>query len=359
MAEKLVHLIKGLGPGGAEQLLVNQARAIPGTTFDVSVAYLISWKDHLVEPLADAGWATVCLNSDRAWDLRWLRSFRSLASKHDVTVIHGHSPLPSSLARLVIRTLPPSRRPRSVYTEHNEWGRHKPLTRLLNRLTIGLEDHVIAVSDGVQDSMPPSVNAEVLLHGIDVDAVAAKRADRAAVRTELGIEDDEIVIGIVANFRREKAYDLLLEAASRTIEANPKIRFVSVGQGPLDDAIRAQHAELHLGDRFQLLGYREDATRIMSGFDVFTLASLHEGLPVALMEAMALGLPVAATAVGGIPAALADWPSIVVPPGSIEDLVEAYRNAADLVAQSAIAPKTTRFDMGGAATRLQAIYSAP
>ena len=79
----------------------------------------------------------------------------------------------------------------------------------LNRLTVGLEDHVIAVSDAVKRSMPASLDVEVLIHGIDIEAVAAQKVHRGAVRHELGIADDEIVIGIVANFRKEKACDVL------------------------------------------------------------------------------------------------------------------------------------------------------
>ena len=72
---------------------------------------------------------------------------------------------------------------------------------------------MIAVSDAVKRSMPASLDIEVLIHGIDIEAVAQK-VHRGAVRHELGIADEEIVIGIIANFRKEKAYDVLLEAAA-------------------------------------------------------------------------------------------------------------------------------------------------
>ena len=141
-----------------------------------------------------------------------------------------------------------------------------------------------------------------MLHGIDVDTVRAELPNRDAVRSELGIRPDEIVIGTVANLRWEKGYDVLLDAAAKchTVRGQP-VRFVAVGQGPYEPEIRARHAALGLGDRFLFLGFRRDATRVMTVFDVFTLASRHEGLPVALMEAMALGIPVVATAVGGVP----------------------------------------------------------
>ena len=352
---RVLHLIKGLGPGGAEQLLVNQARATEADDLVFSVAYLVSWKNHLVGPLSEAGWQAHCLESDRPWDLRWLLGFRRLVNREQIDVVHGHSPLVAAFARLVLRTVPRKRRPRSIYTEHNEWGRHNKWTRRLNRWTIRSEDHLIAVSDAVKQSMPVELDVEVLIHGIDVDAVAAQKAHRAAVRHELGIADDEVVIGIVANFRREKAYDLLLDAAAHVVAQNPKVRFVSVGQGPLEGEIRSQHERLGLDDRFLILGYREDATRIMSAFDIFTLSSHHEGLPVALMEALALDLPVVATDVGGITTALADATAIVIAPGDSATLASSY---VAMLEKRPIPPEPQpRFEASESALRLADSYA--
>lgn len=350
MTLRVLHVIKGLGPGGAEQLLVNQARATAAGDAEFEAAYLVSWKNHLVPKLEDAGWHVHCLGGDRIWDPRWVWRLRRLVTSTAVDVVHAHSPLVAAVSRLVLCTIPKGRRPASVYTEHNEWGRHNVWTRRCNRWTIGLEDRVLAVSEGVKVSMPAGVDVEVLVHGIDVEAVAAQRAHRAEVRAELGIADDEWVVGIVANLRREKAYDVLLEAAAQALAADPGLRFVSVGQGPLEDEIREHHERLGLGDRFLLLGYRDDATRVMGAFDTFTLTSHHEGLPVSLMDALALGLPVIATAVGGIPEALAGSDAVVVDDGDVEALAAAY------AARSAGTADVARFDATTSSARLLEIY---
>ncbi len=355
MTPTVLHLIKGLGPGGAERLLVNQARAGAGSAVTHRVAYLVPWKNQLVPELEAAGWATTCLGTGRAWDLRWARRFRRLVLDSDVGVVHGHSPLVSSIARLVLATLPDENRPATLYTEHNEWGRHRRLTRWLNRRTIGREDQVLAVSTGVRDSMPPHLDVHVVRHGIDVAAVAAQAAHREAVRAELGVEADGFVVGIVANLRREKRYDVLLDAAARVVAADHRVRFVSVGQGPLEDEIGARHRRLGLGDRFSLLGYRDDATRVMSAFDLFTLTSDHEGLPVALMEAVALGLPVVATRVGGVAEALVGTDAVLVDPGDVGALADAYLAAAAGQIQARRADPS-RFDAGAAATELDRRY---
>jgi glycosyltransferase involved in cell wall biosynthesis len=115
-----------------------------------------------------------------------------------------------------------------------------------------------------------------------------------------------------------------LAAALEVVERLPDVRFVAVGQGPLEAEIRARHARLGLGDRMLLLGLRPDAVRVMGACDVFVLASHCEGLGVAVMEALALGLPVVATAVGGVPEVVEHGrEGLLVPPGRPDEIAAA------------------------------------
>ena len=142
---------------------------------------------------------------------------------------------------------------------------------------------------------------EVLIHGIDPGSVRPGPLVRDRLRSDLGVADDEVLSLTVANLRRNKDYPTLLRAARVALDAEPGLRFAAVGQGPLAQEVAALHTTLGLGDRFLLLGFRRDVHDLMAAADVFTLASAHEGLPVAVMEAFAHGLPVVATAVGGLP----------------------------------------------------------
>ena len=131
-------------------------------------------------------------------------------------------------------------------------------------------------------------------------------------------------MGTIANFRAQKDYPNLLVTARVLLDRGWPGRIVAVGQGPLEAEMRELHAQLGLGDRVLLLGQRDDAVRVLAACDVFTMASDNEGLPVALMEALALGLPVAATAVGGIPEAVTDGvEGLLVPPSQPEALADA------------------------------------
>ena len=166
-----------------------------------------------------------------------------------------------------------------------------------------------------------------VVHGTAVDAARAVRAQREAVRGELGFGPDDVVVGTIANFRAQKGYPDLLAAVRIVADRVPQLRVVAVGQGPLEAEIRARHAELGLGDRFRFLGYRDDALRVLAACDIFTLASLYEGYPVALMEALAVGLPVVATAVGGVPDAVRQGVEGLVVPPSRPDLLAAALEA--------------------------------
>ncbi len=216
-------------------------------------------------------------------------------------------------------------------TEHNAWNTYRRATRWANRSTIPLDDAIVAVSDETRTSMDRRSTARCVAvqHGIDVEAVASQARHREAVRAELGIDDDALVIGTVANYRAQKDYPNLLRAAAELQRDGVPCRVVAVGQGPLESDIIALHRDLGLGDAVLLTGYRADATRVMSAFDVFTVASAYEGMPVAVMEALALGLPVVATRVGGIAESLGDGDALLVPPGDPTALAAGWRRVVE------------------------------
>lgn len=367
---RVLWLIKGLGPGGAEQLLVNHAAVRDRDQFSYEAAYLVAAKSHHAGSLEALGVPVTMLDAGREADVRWAVRLRQLVVDHQIDVVHIHSPYVASVARVALRSLPRADRPGLVYTEHNRWPRHSRATRWANLLTFPLDDAHIAVSEDVRSTITPGLRwpVQVITHGVDVPRVRALAAQRAAVRAELGIEDDEVVIGTVANFRAEKAYEVWIEAAATALraqdEATPRLRFLSIGQGPLEASMRDRVAALKVGDRIQLLGYQQDATRLMAGFDLFTLASRHEGLPVSLMDAMALGLPVVATRVGGIPEAVTSGQEgTLVPSG---DAYAFARACLDLAADgeqrrrmgAAAAARGADFDVRLAVDRLERLYRA-
>lgn len=362
---RVLWLVKGLGPGGAETLLLSAARVADHNRFAYEVAYVLPWKDHLVERLQQVGVGVHCLDGGNIKHPGWILRLRSLLRREHYDVLHLHSPLVAGIARLVVRTLPRTSRPAIVSTEHNTWWSFSPLSRRLNALLYRRDAARFAVSTEVQSTIWPRVRpgVEVLVHGLVLADVEEAARHRPAARAELGADDETVVIGTVANFRSQKGYPDLLAAAAQVLAQAPHALFVAVGQGPLENEVRRRRDELGLGERFRLLGYRDDVPRVLAACDVFVLASLHEGFPVAVMEALAAGVPLVATAVGGVPDAVTDGQEgFTVPPARPDLLAKRLLQLvtdADLRGQCAANARSAgrQFDIRIATRRLEEAYA--
>ena len=140
------------------------------------------------------------------------------------------------------------------------------------------------------------------------------------MRERLGLKEGEPVLGTVGRLVPVKGIDLFLEAARIIIEKIPRVKFIIVGDGPLGDDLHRLAQKLDIADSVIWTGFCERPLDIMQLFDLFVLTSHNEGIPTVLLEAMALGIPAAATAVGGVPE--------VIVPGITGELVPAGNSGA-------------------------------
>ncbi len=170
-------------------------------------------------------------------------------------------------------------------------------------------DRIIAVSKHMaailRDSGYPAARMTPIHNGIDVGSVRATRS-REDVRRELGVEPDTYLIGTVGRLSPVKGQANLLRAARLVLHKQPRARFLIVGDGPLSAELKAMAVDLRVDGACHFAGHRTDVHDVMAAMDVFVLPSLSEGIPMALLEAMALGTPVVATAVGGVPEVVSD-----------------------------------------------------
>ena len=341
---------------------MHHARLGDRDRFEYHTAYLVERPNSVVGELEALGVDCVALGHGSGADPRWLRSLTSLVSSRAIDVVHSHSPLPAAMSRPALRLR--RSRPRLVYTEHNTWDCYGRATRLANLATYPLDDAQFAVSAAAAASPPARLAArvEVLTHGIDLEEVGAHRVNRERMRAELGVAASTTVIVTVANLRVEKGHDVLFAAARRVLDRHDDVVFVCVGQGPLESELRAAHERLGFGDRVRLLGFRSDVLDLMAAADIFCLASRQEGLPVAYMEAMALGLPAVVTAVGGLPDVVHDGvDGRLVPADQPERLAEALSGLiADPQARRHMGTEalasSTRFDAAVAVRRQEQVY---
>ncbi|PZS25544.1 MAG: lipopolysaccharide biosynthesis protein [Pseudonocardiales bacterium] len=361
---RVLWLVKGLYPGGAERLLVSMARVADRSRFDYEVAYLLPSQDGLVPALAALDVPAHCLAGANEYDLGWAVRLRRLLVAGSYDILHGHSPYTSGVARLVVQTLPHSRRPALVSTEHGLWSKYVLPTRVLNALTYGLDRHHFVVSDAVRREVWGVYRdrAELLVQGIVTDDIPPL-TPTTMIRTELGLGADEVLLATVANMRPEKDYPRLLRAMRMLLDDGHPVRLAAAGGGPLFQQIVELRDELDLGGKVHLLGHREDVFQLLRECDIFVLSSRFEAYPVALMEAMACGCAIVATAVGGVPD--------VVKPGIDGILVDGKRprDLADSIASLVPDPerrsrlsraareRAAAFDIVRPTSRVQEVYA--
>jgi len=265
----------------------------------------------------------------RSFDFTMPLAIRKFAVERRLQILHAHNLAPLVYAGISARLI--ARRPRVVYSEHNQIYSATPSMRRRFRYYIRLADHVIAVSHDLKRALAEmaGVTAGVSVVHNGIDALRAQHDARLVVRESLGLDHDDFVFGMVAVLSRQKGVTYLLQAAERVLNQTPHARVVIVGDGPLREALTTERDERGLTDRVLFTGYRSDIANVMAAFDVYVQSSLWEGLPIVLLEALASGMPIIATNVGGNPEVVEDGGGgLVVPPANADALAAAMMRVA-------------------------------
>src|SRR5262249_49773077 len=172
-----------------------------------------------------------------------------------------------------------------------------------------------------QAGIPPG-RIEVIPNGVPLDAKTPAAA-LSVLRESLDIDQHHRVVGTVGSLYPVKGHKYLIDAMPSVLGRFPDTVFVIVGQGGLRDELEAHAVRLGLASHLRFLGHREDIQNILSICDIFVLPSLSEGMPLALLEAMAAGLPAVATGVGGVVEVLDDRQTgLVIPPRASDALAD-------------------------------------
>ncbi|HEY6005024.1 MAG TPA: glycosyltransferase [Anaeromyxobacter sp.] len=330
------------------------------------------------------------LRPDAVWKLG------ALMRRHRVKVVHAINPRPLLYAGIAARLLGirstvgslsafacqvPDREYAFLPQELVNRGRRQALR---NQLACGLMRNVVAVSDELgerfcrftADAAAPfgaygyealRRKMRAIAYGIDLAAYEAVRAeDVAALRARVGAERDTVLVGSVGRLIEQKDYPTQLRAFALAARAEPRLRMVLAGDGPLRSAIEAQCAELGIADRVVLLGSWSRVPELLRALDVFVIASKFEPYGVALLEAKCAGAAIVATAVNEIPTIVEDDVSgLLVPPEQPGAMARAFgRLVADAalrrsLGKNALADAKRRHSIEAVAGAYQALYDGP
>jgi glycosyltransferase involved in cell wall biosynthesis len=268
-------------------------------------------------------------------------------------IVHTHTAKAGTLGRLAALA---ARVPVRVHTFHGHvfsgyFGPAKTRMFLAIERALARATHrIVAVSESQRRELSepyrvaPASKIEVVSLGLDLSPFAAvpNTPPVGGVRAEIGAGPDELVVGIVGRLTAIKNHRLFLDAARRALELAPgnvQLRFLVVGGGELENDLRQRASELGLGDRVLFAGWRRDLSEIYAACDIVALTSDNEGTPVAVIEALASGRPVAATDVGGVADVLEGGRyGLLVPKGDAERFAEAIvRLASDTALRARLA----------------------
>ncbi len=252
-------------------------------------------------------------------------------------VVHTHTAKAGVLGRIAaLLTAVPIK----VHTFHGHafkgyFGRIKTRFFLLIEQVLGrLSDCITTETNALRQDLisfkiAPQEKIKVVPLGLELDQFVELSSYRGLLRKKLGLQEHTIIVGIVARLVPIKAVDIFLHSAKRLLSVNDNVHFVIVGDGELRFDLEARVEELGLTRYVTFTGFWKDLREVYADFDIVALTSLNEGCPVSIIEALAAGKPVVATAVGGVKDVIQHGENgLLVAPGDTDGIARAF---ADLI----------------------------
>lgn len=322
---KIVHLVSAGVIGGAEKIALQLATFQHESGSNVELWFLFRGGP-IMEEAERLGLKTRLCGLRNGRDLAGALVLKRHLITHHPDIIHVHT---FSIGFLVGLT----QRKYAVVLQHehgcifssDSW--RKKLNNMILRRVVGLADAYIAVSEATRgvlmDTLSIKTNAiHTIPNGVDISLFKQDR-DCRRIRKELDIPENSLVVGTVGRLVREKGMDRFVRAAALIRQQLADVRFVIVGDGPCRGELTSLIADLGMVESVSLLGMRNDIPELLSAFDLFALTSNRESFGIALVEAMAGGVPVLAFGVDGIPEIIDEQCGVLLGPGDVEGLAAA------------------------------------
>lgn len=293
----VLHLSSTSGPGGAEMIVKRLASSLDLIRFrSIVCLFRAGW---LYDASHSAELPTSIIQINGAFDIRWARAFASLVRNERVEVIHTHEFTANVYGSLMGKMMGIP----VVATVHGKNYFAEQVKRRVAYRYVSRAARMVAVSEDLKQFIVQQVGVAenrvgVVYNGVTV-AESPSVDQLSAIRADLHLAGYDHVIGAVGSLYPVKGHIHLIKALPEILRACPKTILLVIGQGELEQALKAEVVKRNLDAHVRFLGFRSDVPALLWLFDVFVLPSLSEGLSMALLEAMAAGRPVVATKVGG------------------------------------------------------------
>jgi glycosyltransferase involved in cell wall biosynthesis len=255
---------------------------------------------------------------------------------------------------------------RIVHTEHEYFSLQNPRARFYLRALARLCRRITAVNRETASFIENLLGwreerVATIVNGIDLERFSKAVPDREA----LGVAPADKVLAVVARLEPVKGHSVLLEAFAQVLESMPEALLLVVGDGSARGELEARARELGVAGRVRFLGLRRDIHALLAASDAVVLASMEEGLPVSILEAMAASRPLVATAVGGVPSVVRDGETgFLVAPGDARALAGALgrvlgdEGLARQMGQNGFELVKGRYDAAAMVENYRAVYEA-
>lgn len=297
---RILFVVRSLHVGGMEQMVIELAGALDPAKYEIQFC-TIEDPGQLADQVAARGIELTALNKPPGLRPGYIAKLRTILNEWQPDIIHTHNDTGHFYAALANAAR--LKRCKLIHTKHGrgDIDDRKAITR--NWLSSYLSDLVIAVSDDVASVCRDiehvrSKKVRTIINGIKLEPYLNLKRDTHG--------ETSITFGHVGRLSAVKNQRLQLTAFAEVLRKVPEARLEIAGDGPLRAELQATSQELNLGSSVTFLGYRSDIADVLRDVDVFLLSSVSEGTPLVVIEAMAAGLPIIATNVGGLPDMISD-----------------------------------------------------
>lgn len=327
----VLHLIDSAGMYGAENVVLSLLDELKGSLFP-GVLGCIREKaceiPQIAEEAQNRGVTNELFTMQRGFNLSGIVQILRYIKRNNIHLVHSHGYKPNIFMSVI-----PRQGIKVLSTVHG-WAKQTSNAKgiayeFIDSLSLRTMDKIVVVSKAVcQDLTQRGITKdkiEVIYNGIPLDDLKANFIG-SLVRTEYGIPQSTFVLGAVGRLAMVKGYQYLIDAMQSVVDTISDCKLLIAGEGPLKDELFHRIAKHNLASHITLVGYQTPIPRFLSMVDVFVMPSLSEGLPIALLEAMAYSKPVLASSVGGIPEVITNRKNgILVPPADSKALADSIK----------------------------------